>query len=581
MKKSRVFTSPNNFAGIGFNQLRSWISAKSATGLPLTLFVLIYPMAIGSLQQTFSGYEIPLPSWLWDLLLGVGVAAVLLFARIFLTRQTLLTNLSIWVFAALFGASLPILVSMPLGGAAESVVFGIPISALSLFGLQLFFTLAAGALNDYRASNKELLQIAAELEIRREGLNTELAKRQRDLAEQILSEVEPRISTIQDLLRNADSKRASNEILYLIDNLVRPLSQGLSISTGVETETVVSVRVKPSLSALRRRFVRKLSLSSIFTPHLHVIFALSFFAASMSLAAGLNGVVYLFGFLVLQVVVYALISRLLGEMRLQHWILLISNLAVAGAANILFVAGSKAAGLADPEGLIAFVGLGVFLVFFAAGYVSIYSAAKQAANQEIRHATERLAYLVGELQLRTASLKKQFALDLHGDLQAKLQAALVRLERSASSDPAVVDQVLKDLGSATGGLQNPNAKAVGFEDIFVLPELWDGICEVTIEISENAKAKLSSNSGQTAVVLEIVRERIINAVKHSSAEEIDISIRLEGDELVISSRNEDLGVGLNLGNQQGGGSKLLDEVCRSWKLDFDGGDLVFEARLAA
>jgi signal transduction histidine kinase len=581
MKKSRVFTSANHFAGIGFNQLRSWISAKSATGLPLTFFVLIYPMAIGSLQQAFSGYEIPLPSWIWDLLLGVGVAAVLLFARLFVTRQTLLTHLTIWVIAAICGASLPILVSMPLGGAAESVVFGIPISALSLFGLQLFFTLAAGAINDYRASNKELLQIAAELEIRREGLNTELARRQKNLAEQILSEVEPRISTIQDLLRNADSKQASNEILYLIDNLVRPLSQGLSISTSVETERVPSVRVKPSLSALRRRFVRKLSVSSIFTPHLHVIFALSFFAPSMSLAAGLNGVVYLFGFLVLQVVVYALISRLLGEMRLQHWVLLISNLAAAAAANILFVAGSKAAGLADPEGLIAFVGLGVFLVFFAAGYVSIYSAAKQAANQEIRQATERLAYLVGELQLRTASLKKKFALDLHGDLQAKLQAALVRLERSASNDPAVVNQVLTDLGSATGSLQNPNAKAVGFEDIFVLPELWGGICEVTIEISESAKSKLSNNSGQTAVVLEIVRERIINAVKHSSAEEIDISVGLGGDDLVISTRNEDLGVGINLGFRQGGGSKLLDEVCRSWKLDFDDGDVVFEARLTA
>ncbi len=581
MKKSRVFISSNNFAGIGFKQLRSWISAKSATGLPLTFFVLIYPMAIGSLQQTFSGYEIPLPSWLWDLLLGVGVAAVLLFARLFVTRQTLLTNLTIWVFAALCGASLPILVSMPLGGAAESVVFGIPISALSLFGLQLFFTLAAGAINDYRASNKELLQIAAELEIRREGLNTELARRQRELAGQILSEVEPRISTIQDLLRNADSKQASNEILYLIDDLVRPLSQGLSISNSFETEGVPSVRVKPSLSALRRRFVRRLSVSSIFTPHLHVIFALSFFAPSMILAAGLSGLVYLFGFLVLQVSVYALISRLLGEMQLHHWILLISNLAVSAAASVSFVEVSRAAGLTDPEGLIAFVGFGVFLVFSAAGYVSIYSAAKQAANQEIRQATERLAYVVGELQLRTASLKKQFALDLHGDLQAKLQAALVRLERSASSDPAVVSQVLKDLGSATGGLQNPNAKAVGFEDIFVLRELWDGICEATIEISESAKSKLSNNSGQTAVVLEIVRERIINAVKHSSAEEIDISIGLEGDNLVISTRNEDLGVGINLGFRQGGGSKLLDEVCRSWKLDFDGGDVVFEARLSA
>ena len=85
--------------------------------------------------------------------------------------------------------------------------------------------------------------------------------------------------------------------------------------------------------------------------------AIEIAADSMRLAAGLNGVVYLFGFLVLQVVVYALISRLLGEMRLQHWVLLISNLAVAAAANMLFVAGSKVAGLADPEGLIAFVGL--------------------------------------------------------------------------------------------------------------------------------------------------------------------------------------------------------------------------------
>jgi signal transduction histidine kinase len=78
-----------------------------------------------------------------------------------------------------------------------------------------------------------------------------------------------------------------------------------------------------------------------------------------------------------------------------------------------------------------------------------------------------------------------------------------------------------------------------------------------------------------------VRERIINAVKHSSAEEIDISIQLDGDVLVISSRNEDLGVGLKLDSSKGGGSKLLDEVCQSWTLGSDMGDVVFEARVAS
>jgi signal transduction histidine kinase len=179
------------------------------------------------------------------------------------------------------------------------------------------------------------------------------------------------------------------------------------------------------------------------------------------------------------------------------------------------------------------------------------------------------------------SLRKQFALDLHGDLQAKLQAALVRLERSTSNDPEVINQVLHDLAGATGGIENPNSKPESIELLRALPELWDEICEVTINLDSDSDAKLSSNQGLSAVVVEIVRERIINAVKHSSAEEIDISIQVDGDVVVISSRNEDLGVGQKLDSSKGGGSKLLDEVCQSWKLSFDAGDVVFEARVAS
>ncbi len=581
MTKAEGSAATGNFAGIGFSQIIGWAGSKIALGLPLTIFVLFYPMAIGSLQQGFSGYELPLATWLWDFLVGVGAAMVLMLARVFRVQFRLVNNLAVWVLAALLSAALPLLVSLPLGPIADYLIAGIPAAALSMFGLLVLFTLAWGAITDYQGSNRELLKIAAELEVRRGNLNNELAKRQKDLADQILKEVEPRISHIQELLRNSDSKLAAGEILNLIDNLVRPLSQGLSVSTSEVALEPVTIGKRSSLGALSRRFVRKLGVTSIFTPHLHVIFALSFFGSTMSLAAGINGVLYLAAFLLLQVLLYWMIRKVVSKFRLAHWLLLLANLLVAAVANLIFVFGSQEVGLADPEGLIAFVGLGIFLVFAAAGYVSIYSAAKQAANKEIRLATERLAYLVGELQIRTASLRKQFALGLHGDLQAKLQAALVRLERSASSDPEVLNQVASGLVEAAEGLQNPNGKKADLVALRELPALWDGICDVTITTSNQVEVKLGHDAGLAAVVIEIVRERIINAVKHSSAEEIDISISIDGDVLVIASRNEDLGVGQNHRTSTGVGSKLLDEVCQSWKLDFDDGDVVFEARLLA
>jgi hypothetical protein len=570
----------DNFGGIGFAQIRKWITSPFGVGFPLIGFILLYPMAIGSLQQSFSGYELPIPTWLWDLLLGFGAAAALLITRFFRIPNTLLTRLGVWAVASLCGASLPVLVSIPVGEVPENVVNGIPLSALSQVGLLLFFTLVWGALTEYRASNKELLRIAIELEARRDNLNAELLQRQSSLAKEILSEVEPRIDGIRESLNSEDSKLAASEILDLIENLVRPLSQGLVVSKAFPEATEISANRKPSFSALVRRFVRRIRLGSILNAHLHVIFAVNFFLPAMILAAGLNGVIYFAAFLLAQILVFALARRLFGHFRLPHWSLLILILVIAGIANLAFVEGSKLSGLADPEGLIAFVGLGMFLVFVAAGYMSIFSAAKFAANQEIRQATARLAYMVGELQMRTASLRKQFAIDLHGDLQAKLQAALIRLERSASTNPQVITQVIADLGSATLGIKNPNPKVATIESLQELRIQWDGVCDVTVNLSPDAQTKLESDRGLCAVVLEIVRERIINAVKHSSSEEIDIAIQLEEKDLLISSRNEDLGVGQNVNTRRGGGSQLLDEVCLSWSLSFDSGDAVFEARLA-
>jgi hypothetical protein len=244
-----------------------------------------------------------------------------------------------------------------------------------------------------------------------------------------------------------------------------------------------------------------------------------------------------------------------------------------------FAQGAEVLGVKGETGLTDFVAFGIFLVFAFAGFASIYIAGKALANLELLQVAQRLSAVVGELQLKTAALNKQMGLDLHGDVQAKLQAALVRLSRTTESQNNELDQVLKDLEQAAQSLLGEKPRVQGLAQFDEIAQLWDGICEVTISIDSESTSSMETNDELCALVAEIVRERIVNAVKHSSAEEIDISITATADHLTISTRNHDFAHQPIEGKSAGVGSAFLDAVCLSWSLDFEGGDTVFLAEV--
>lgn len=570
----------STFRGIDFQKLKQWLANPRALGIPLAIFILIYPLAIGTLQAPPPGLEFPIPTWAWDLLTGLGAALVLLTSHFFLKRSGLRQTIVVWLLACLTGSLLPVAVGSLFESVANRLVTGIPVSALSLFGLMLLFTIVASTFSEYRESNRELAAAVSELETRRSSLSEELSRRQRDLAKRISDQISPRIQAVTDLIHSAQTQKAAQEIFDVINDLVRPVSKGLSETTAVDSWDELGPKAtSPQRGNLLRRLSRKVSLSSIFTPHLHVILTAIFFTDAMSLEAGGKGIAYLLGFVVLVFFGYLLLARFTTKVSLPYLALHVISLGVAAAVAWFFAQGAEVLDVKGETGLTDFVAFGIFLVFAFAGFASIYIAGKALANGELIQVAQRLSAIVGELQLKTAALNKQMGLDLHGDVQAKLQAALVRLSRDTDSQNSELDQVLKDLEQATDSLLGEKPRVQGIAQFDEITQLWDGICEVSISIDFESTSSMETNGELCALVAEIVRERVVNAVKHSSAEEIDISITATSDRLTISTRNHDFAHQAIEGKSAGVGSTFLDAACLRWSLNFEGGDTVFLAEV--
>jgi hypothetical protein len=567
-------------AGIDFTTLREWLSSPRATGAWLALFILIYPVAIGSLQTAPSSLEYPFSTFLWDLSTGLTAALVILTARFWISGAGFRQTLLVWLLASFLSALAPITLAWFIGDVPLRLVAAMPLAALYIFGLLILFTIVVATFSEYRVSNRELSRAVAELEVRRASLSQQLRQRQESLTQEVLSQISPRIEAVTELVQSSQNKVAVAEILSLIDNLVRPVSKGLS-----ESETVAPTAdpEPPVREGLLQRFLhsqfRKISLSSIFAPHLHVIFAVVFFTDAMALVAGTQGVLVLFGFLAFITVFYLAVAKISRSIKLAYIFLHLVNLVLALLVSRLFLEVTRLTGLASTDGLIDFVGLGLLLVFGFAGFISIYVSGREAANRELLLVAQRLSAIVGELQLRTAALRKQLGLQLHGQMQARLQAALVRLARADAPSQSEIEQVVSDLESARTSLLIGSEKTQGPAQLDELIRLWEGICDVTISLENEAHAALSASDDLCNLVSEIVRERITNAVKHSSAEEIDVSIVKIDNRIAISTRNQDFVHRQNSAVIQGGGSKFLDAACSNWSLDFEARDVVFKAEV--
>jgi signal transduction histidine kinase len=207
--------------------------------------------------------------------------------------------------------------------------------------------------------------------------------------------------------------------------------------------------------------------------------------------------------------------------------------------------------------LISALAVGIGNIFYA--YASKVLADGQVLNQE-------LLSVVNSARNNLWAYQKTIARVLHGNVQARLQAATLKLAKSENSEE-VLTEIRKDLSGAIGAVQSPlgNSNKSLSESLIELIDLWSYACRIEVDIPDSIYARFADKSFATECALEVINEAITNAVKHGGAESVSIKATEVKQELVeFNIRNPRTKQSAIVGS--GLGSKILEEATQAFTI---------------
>ena len=200
-------------------------------------------------------------------------------------------------------------------------------------------------------------------------------------------------------------------------------------------------------------------------------------------------------------------------------------------------------------------------------------SAAMALQWLARTAEVRSAETITELERLTAVLRRELwherrrlALTVHGPIQSALVAAAVTMSRpgfSAGQIPslaATLDQAMTHIDRSAGP---PPPVAAAARD---LATLWIDSARVTFDATDDVVEVADADDTLRAVVIEVMREGVSNAIRHGAADSIDIAL-LRQEEGTITVSVQDDGDGAPTRIEPGLGSAMFDEIALDWHLE--------------
>jgi two-component sensor histidine kinase len=227
--------------------------------------------------------------------------------------------------------------------------------------------------------------------------------------------------------------------------------------------------------------------------------------------------------------------------------------------NLLLVANPAAA---EFQSLIA---LQIFLVVLATQTLALILDARWSTLAARRVATRELERLILKLQVASNLQARRLGHIVHGRVQAQLQAIALQLHGSEPTPEQLTSMAaaLEALGSELENDAAAQQSLVASIDAF--KNLWDGLCEITVTADDGILEALEADQAKANAALVVIEESITNAVKHASAEQIEVRIDRDGDDFNLIITN-DVNRTLKPGSR-GFGSKTYAAMTRDWSLD--------------
>jgi signal transduction histidine kinase len=424
----------------------------------------------------------------------------------------------------------------------------------------------------YRELTKNLLLTQSRLGALRKAAQKSLRANQLKVRQTLEELVEPKLQELStklssDDLKSSDRKALASEVKSLLQDQVRPITNSFRTST--------KALANPKLGKSVSRF-SLFRLPSVVQPYL----ALRPFLIALSMFAILPFALYVFeddswiatGMLISAVVYAAIlfVRVLLSKAEPMSLWAGIASLVVMEIL-LLFVVGELLNFAGFPNRSLPGVMVIVSIVLLAAvGFTAITAVHDYNRDDFITQLKKNNNRIERDLALLNQRLwveRREWALRIHGTIQASLTAALARLSQPGGLSKKDVDLVREHIIQARKGLSQNNSTAFNLvEALKETTKTWRGILEIKTNLRTPAAKTLISDRWASVCANEIIKESVSNSMKHGKAERVQVSFESVQPGFVEIIAQDD-GKGLPRQFRPGLGSQLLDEIAFPWSLE--------------
>lgn len=586
-------------------RLRDALRQRSALGWHIIFLMAVYPFVSGLPSEPPPSLRLAMPIHLYDLAGGLTNAVVLVVFKFAASRSTALAgkswfNLTAWVVSSTLGLALVFAIASTYGPLPQ-VYFDIAPVTITTSIAQLFtFHVFSMGFVQLRKSARELTALEAKLRAIKADLQTQVRVAREEVAARVQAALLPLLDSVREGVASMSaggghSTDFARQILNQIDWTVRPLSRQLiDADEEVESGSQGTTETKPSsFDVFKTAVLRPARADAFINTSFWVVFSLLLIApAYVVLFGSIRACVAFVGTICLVSFLASRLSRPLRDRTLPAIVqVLLAVLTASAFAGLLFAVTIFAdATISSDEygGLAQYVATGEFATLLIASLHSLTLAGSWSALAARRVATLDLKKLILRLQVERSLQARRMAHLVHGRVQATLQAIAFRFSGGKELDEATRLEVGRQLELVVAEL---NVESEATTDLMPgleqLRQLWDGICDISIEVDGDVVQKLAKNPQSANSALVIIEEAVTNAFKHGRAEAARVQIAFAG-ELQLAIRVSHRGLdsakllnGATSANLEAGfGSATYDALTDSWSLKVDADDTIFEALIA-
>ena len=417
---------------------------------------------------------------------------------------------------------------------------------------------------DYTRHNSALAATRDQLVDLRRDATERLTKRRSELIEQIRQEISTKLE-----LGVRKSHLDPQTLQQLLDDVVRPISHDLA--DGRESVEFSPVAPTPRriqwngvfLSALMENPIKPFTFAAWMAWTASQLFVAVFGPIGWTLSITAVGIV----------LITLSLARLGWDHLPESWGLTVRSvlltLCFASISLLTFLTNHLIFGI-DLRGTLAVAASTLHLIVFGwvIALVTSIGSTLRATTSELELSTLELRREVIMLNATYRQMTSAIARVLHGPVQDAVSVGLQKVSNSnlpQENAKQIASEVAESIRKSLLLMSAPSSSSRNLaRSLSNLVELWKGIVLVKIHMDSHIAVAASADNRVSDTIIEIVREATSNAVRHSAAEHVEVTISRDYAMRAVLVVVTNDGTLPDKNAPSGLGTRHLDELTLSW-----------------